>query len=79
MRSIAKLNALRAVVALACLSSSAVWANQIVLEGSDATALHHDSLYTSQLLTSMANGSALPVLVMGSGGVLSILYLGEMT
>ena len=40
-------------------------ANQIVLEGSDATALHHDAVYTSQLLTFMAGGSSLPVLIMG--------------
>ncbi len=70
MKSITKMKALRAVVALACLGSSAVWANQIVLEGSDATTFHHDSLYTSQLFTFMINGSSLPVLVMGTGGVL---------
>lgn len=70
MKSITKMKALRAVVALACLGSSAVWANQIVLEGSDATSFHHDSLYTSQLFTFMKDTSSLPVLVMGTGGVL---------
>ncbi len=71
MRFTAKFKALLAVAALACFGSSAAWANQIVLEGSDATSFHHDSLYTSQLLTFMRNGSPLPVLVMGTGGVLS--------
>ena len=71
MKSITKMKALRAVVALACLGSGAVWANQIVLEGSDATSFHHDSLYTSQLFTFMKDVSSLPVLVMGTGGVLS--------
>lgn len=68
---IAKLRALLTIAVLACLSSVAAHANQIVLEGSDATSFHHDSLYTSQLFTFMKNGSALPVLVMGTGGVLS--------
>lgn len=71
MKSITKLKALLPVAALACLSSSAVLANQIVLEGSDATTFHGDALYTSQLLTFMKNGSPLPVLVMGTGGALS--------
>lgn len=71
MKSLTKSKVLQAIAAFVCLSSSAAWANQIVLEGSDATSFHHDSLYTSQLFTFMANGSALPVLVMGTGGVLS--------
>lgn len=72
MKSIAKFKkALLPVVALACLGSVAAQANQIVLEGSDATSYHHDSLYTSQLFTFMKNGSSLPVLVMGTGGALS--------
>ena len=37
-------------------------ANQIVLEGSDATADHFDALYTSQLFTFMRGASPLPVL-----------------
>ena len=71
MKSIAKLKGLLSVAALACLGSSPVWANQIVLEGSDATSFHHDAVYTGQLLTFMRNGSPLPVLVMGTGGVLA--------
>lgn len=76
MKSITKMKALRAVVALACLGSSAAWANQIVLEGSDATAFHHDSTYTGQLFTFMQNGSPLPVLILGGVG-LSGLAAGQ--
>lgn len=47
------------------LVPTAARANQIVLEGSDATALHHDGLYTTQLFTFMQNGSSLPILVLG--------------
>lgn len=71
MKFIASLKSLLTVALLACLGSSGAWANQIVLEGSDATSFHHDALYTSQLLTFMRNGSPLPVLVMGTGGVLA--------
>lgn len=71
MNAIAKLKSLLPVAAMACLASSAAFANQIVLEGSDATSFHHDGLYTSQLFTFMKNGSSLPVLVMGTGGALS--------
>ena len=69
MKSLTKLKALLSVAALAC--SSAVWANEIVLEGSDATSFHHDALYTSQLLGFLKISSSLPVLVMGTGGVLA--------
>ena len=69
MKAITKLKALLPVAALAC--SSAAWANQIVLEGSDATTFHRDAVYIGQLLTFMKGASALPVLTMGTGGALS--------
>ena len=53
------------------LGSTSVWANQIVLEGSDATAFHGDALYTQQLFTFMQNGSPLPVLILGGVGLSS--------
>ena len=73
MKTIFKLKAL-SIASLLYLSSSPVWANQIVLEGSDATSFHHDGTYTSQLFTYMQGSSSdptLPVLVMGTGGTLS--------
>ncbi len=45
---------------------TSVQAKTLVLEGSDATALHHDSVYTSQLFAFMREGSSLPVLVFGT-------------
>jgi hypothetical protein len=54
-----------AALALLGLASTPASANQIVLEGSDATAFHHDGTYTIQLFTYMQNGSSLPVLVLG--------------
>lgn len=48
------------------LTFSAVQAKTLVLEGSDATALHHDSVYTSQLFAFMKETSTLPVLVFGT-------------
>lgn len=71
MNRVSRLKILLATALLACLSSGVAFANQIVLEGSDATSYHHDGLYTTQLLTFMQNGSPLPVLVMGTGGALS--------
>lgn len=71
MKSIAKLTRLLSAATFAVVGSSAVLANQIVLEGSDATSFHHDSLYTSQLFAFMKDTSALPVLVMGTGGTLT--------
>lgn len=71
MKSITKLLGLIPVAAVVALSSGAVSANQIVLEGSDATSFHHDAVYTGQLLTFMKDVSLLPVLVMGTGGVLT--------
>lgn len=62
-----------ALTALGTLMSVTASANQIVLEGSDATSFHHESTYTGQLLTFMqtSSGTSKPVLVMGTGGVLS--------
>lgn len=65
-----------ATAAFVWAASSPVWANQLVLEGSDATALHHDSAYTGQLFTFMQNGSSLPVLILG-GSTLSGLAAGQ--
>lgn len=59
-----RLKVLLAAAAISLATTSA-WANQIVLEGSDATALHHESTYTEQLFTFMQNGSNLPILVLG--------------
>jgi PEP-CTERM motif len=55
----------------ACLSLAATqtWANQIVLEGSDATAFHEDGEYTTQLFTYMQHGTLKPVLVLGGVGL----------
>lgn len=63
------------VTATASAAPIALFSNQIVFEGSDATSFHRDGIYTGQLLTFMkvsAPGARalLPVLVMGSGGVL---------
>lgn len=76
MKSITKLLRLIPVAAVVGLSSGAVSANQIVLEGSDATSFHGDSLYTFQLLTFMKDASPLPVMVMGTGGVLAGAPIG---
>lgn len=60
-----RMGAVLAVIAILAMASAAARANQIVLEGSDATALHHQAQYTTQLFTFMQNGSTLPVLVLG--------------
>lgn len=52
-------------VSLSVACAGTTWANQIVFEGSDATAFHHDSTYTEQLFTFMQHGTSLPVLVLG--------------
>ncbi|HKW94153.1 MAG TPA: PEP-CTERM sorting domain-containing protein [Methylomirabilota bacterium] len=66
------------VAGLFWFASTTAWGNQIVLEGSDATAFHHDSTYTGQLFTFMQNGSPLPVLILG-GVPLSGLAAGQAT
>lgn len=61
------LKALLPVALLAC--ASATQANQIVLEGSDATSLHHDSLYSQQIIDFMrasAPDPSKPVLILGT-------------
>jgi hypothetical protein len=65
-----------AITVLLCLGTTPVWANQIVLEGSDATAFHEIPTYTGQLFTFMQNGSSLPVLILG-GVSLSGLASGQ--
>jgi PEP-CTERM motif len=66
------------IAALFWLGSTTVWANQIVLEGSDATAFHEDGVYTQQLFTFMQQGPnpTFPVLVLG-GVPLSGLVAGQ--
>ena len=71
-----KLKMLVLVAALICAGVSPVFANQIVLEGSDATAFHEIPVYTGQLFTFMQGGSSLPVLVLGGVG-LSGLSAGQ--
>ena len=44
----------------------------IALEGSDATALHHDSSYTPNLFSYLHGASALPVLVYNPAGVIDL-------
>ena len=44
----------------------------IALEGSDATALHHDMAYTMQLFSYLKGASALPVLTVGSVDISAI-------
>jgi hypothetical protein len=67
---------LLATATLLCIASAPAFANQVVLEGSDATAFHQDGVYTGQLFTFMQNGSTLPVLVLG-GVSLSGLSVGQ--
>ena len=50
-------------------SPTLAFAGNIVLEGSDATALHHDGAYTSQLFTYLQGGSSKKVLVLGGNGL----------
>src|ERR1017187_7321175 len=65
-----------ATATLLCIASAPAFANQIVLEGSDATAFHEAPVYTEQLFTFMQNGSPLPVLILG-GVSLSGLSVGQ--
>lgn len=44
----------------------------VALEGSDATALHHDSSYTPNLFAYLQGGSTLPVLVYNPAGVIDL-------
>jgi len=44
----------------------------IALEGSDATALHHDASYTPQLFGYLQGSSTLPVLVFNPSGVIDL-------
>lgn len=64
---------LKALLAGAILSlGSAAQANQIVLEGSDATTFHKDPVYTQQMINFMRTSApdpTKPVLVLGSAGV----------
>jgi hypothetical protein len=71
-----RLKSLLAIGVLFCFCTAPAWANQIVLEGSDATAYHHEGTYTGQLFTFMQNGSSLPILILGGVG-LSGLSAGQ--
>lgn len=60
------------VAVLLTLGTAQMWANEIALEGSDATAFHGTlagnpaaQLYTSQLMGFLQGGSSKPVLVLG--------------
>jgi hypothetical protein len=44
----------------------------VALEGSDATALHHDASYTPQLFSYLQGSSSLPVLVYNPAGVIDL-------
>ncbi len=61
------------VAMLAC--AGAAHANQIVLEGSDATTFHRDVVYSQQIVNFMKNSSpdpSKPVLIMGTGNYASV-------
>jgi len=67
------LSGLGLTAALAVTSSAqAASAGFIALEGSDATALHHDGLYTAQLFHYLQGSSTLPVLVYNPSGVIDL-------
>ena len=53
-------------------SAAQAAAGFIALEGSDATALHHDSSYTAQLFKYLQGPSVLPVLVYNPAGVIDL-------
>jgi hypothetical protein len=53
-------------------SAYATPAGFVALEGSDATALHHDSSYTPNLFAYLQGGSSLPVLVYNPSGVIDL-------
>jgi hypothetical protein len=64
------------VIVLALTAYSAVAQAQssgfIALEGSDATAYHHDTVYTSNLFHYLQGASSLPVLVFNPAGVIDL-------
>ncbi|HKU53842.1 MAG TPA: PEP-CTERM sorting domain-containing protein [Rhizomicrobium sp.] len=53
-------------------SAAQAAAGFVALEGSDATALHHDGSYTPQLFKYLQGPSALPVLVYNPAGVIDL-------
>src|SRR5580765_7863330 len=53
-------------------SAYATPAGFVALEGSDATALHHDASYTPNLFAYLQGGSSLPVLVYNPTGVIDL-------
>jgi len=71
---------LRKLGAAALLLGAMVWnsghaqaaAGFVSLEGSDATALHFDSVYTPELFKYLQGGSALPVLVYNPAGAINL-------
>src|SRR5438094_10254777 len=54
-----------AIALLLTMGTAQMRANTIALEGSDATAFHHEGTYTTQLFTFLQAGSAKKVLVLG--------------
>lgn len=61
-------------IALLCLAVSmqAGTAGFIALEGSDATAFHHDPVYTPELFKYLQGASSLPVLVYNPAGAIDL-------
>jgi hypothetical protein len=69
-----------AALSLGIASSPALaFVGNIVLEGSDATAYHHDGAYTTQLFTYLQGGSSLPVLVLGGNALSPVVPAGQYT
>lgn len=69
-------NLLKQLMIGAALLVSAVAAHAtpgfVALEGSDATALHHDASYTPQLFSYLQGSSALPVLIYNPSGTIAL-------
>jgi hypothetical protein len=60
-------------------SAAQAAAGFIALEGSDATALHHDAQYTPQLFSYLKGASSLPVLVFGGEDLSAITGVPTVT
>lgn len=60
---------LAGLVALVALCAGTARANIIALDGSDATTTHQNADYTNQLFSLLQNGSAAPILVLGTVGL----------
>ena len=70
MKLTSMLKTILPVAALACAGAAS--ANQILLEGSDATTFHQDVVYTQQVVNFMKTSSgspSKPVLILGTGTI----------